>query len=127
MINERAVKSTMIGCYALVFMTGAGVLWNVANAQSNTSLIDPTPSGIAKEMSEQAKVVAEHDRIITGLQKQVTVLHAKKANVQDIEGATKRMNGIVARSVLLEQRVAMLEKKMTHVVNILKLKRENGK
>lgn len=47
--------------------------------------------------------------------------------VLDVESIKKRNDGMVARERLLVDRVETLEKKVTHIVNILKLQRESVK
>lgn len=107
--------------------------------------IEPTPNGLAKEMSDQAEVIAEQERRLSGVQKQVTVLHAKKADKEEVQALADHSasvgRGLVEtrdqvaritamlrdRNQKLEERVDIAEKKITHLVNIIKLQKENRK
>lgn len=96
----------------------------------------PAPELKAYELNPGVIIgeLEKKDRIISGLQHQVTVLHAKKAdreNVAELDArvvqSEKRLHGSVERERLLVARVEALEQKVSRIVKILKLKSENGK
>lgn len=64
----------------------------------------------AENVNREFYRVAELERKVAGMQKQITILHAK------LEQQTKRADGAASRDQLQE-------KKITHVVNILKLQK----
>lgn len=110
----------------------------------------------ATEQTADSEVMADIERRLSGVQKQVTVLHAKTKNNQAIEdlvgslgrGVSEHQSDIrdlkinqqktrdqVARITAelrdrnqkLEERLDIAEKKITHLVNIIKLQKENRK
>lgn len=92
--------------------------------------IELSIDGLAKELSEQAKVVGNMERRLAGVQKQVTILHASKTDKKELQDTRDQVANVAAvlrkRNFELEDRVAVLEKKVSHLVAILKLQKENA-
>lgn len=103
---------------------------------------------VAKEGDSKPEVISvgsvnDFERRLTGVQNQINVLHAKKEDkdpsknlvtgenfnnlVLSVEGQKRAAAHNAKRFIDLENRVSLLEKKVTHIVNILKLQREDVK
>lgn len=72
------------------------------------------------------------ERRLTGVQKQVTVLHAKFKTIESEDGKiivrlTEACDRAEAARVALEKRVKLLEMKTSAIIRTLKLYQENGK
>lgn len=109
------VREQLIGlCAVAVVAVSAASALEVSEAPApefksyaRENAIDPSADGVAKELSDQAKVIAELGEEVEAVRAQRCVLDSKYAS--------------------LEQRIDVLEQKVSRIVRILKLKLENGK
>lgn len=119
---------------SLVLVAG---VWTQVQAQEYTEVqpemkryeiaqgIEPTPNGLAKEMSDQAEVIAEQEKRIEEVAEHSASVGRGLVETRDqVARITAELRD---RNQKLLERVEMLEKKITHIVNILKLQKENNK
>lgn len=91
--------------------------------------IELSIDGLAKELSEQAKMLGNVSVGLGNVTKRVAKLE-KDTDGKSLQDTRDQVATIAAilrkRNIELADRVTMLEKKVSHVVNILKLQKENA-
>lgn len=94
-------------------------------------VIDPSLAGLAKELSEQAKVIADLQGVVSTLEIGVNG-SALACHVDDIEERLKQLeasnkadcNHFSTSEVEINKRLARLEEKVSRLIKILKLQKE---
>lgn len=106
-----------VACLSVVLVLSLMILINSVGAQN----IDPSLQGLASELSEQAKVIAEQQTLIEGLQKRCSAIVAKdealRKRVEQLELAdverTKRDAVQLYKNADVERRLKGVQEQIT--------------